>query len=401
MSAVAGGAPHSTALEHFGGAQGRTGHRLQLDGLRGLMMLTVVLAHAALGSKVVANDTWYGRVIFEFRFAVPVFFMLSGFLLYRPFFAARMRGRPSPSRARFFKRRLARILPAYWVALTLCGLFLGATGVFGHRWYLFYGFGQIYSTATQRQGLAVAWTLCAELAFYLSLPLIDLAIRALARLLRTPTQSWRLDLGFLLILGALSFAFRVWVGHVDLVLQQSLFGVFDWLLPGMLLAIVTVIYADREVSELPGWIRLVARKPLYCWLAAGVLILLNIPLLNGSTYQLHPAAITSLAYDLDFLLQGTIAALVVAPAMLPGTDAGLLGQPRRLLAAPVLCWLGTISYGIYLWHLPIMSELFKLGLFSLPGSRTVNLFIAALVPSIVIAAASWYLMEKPLLNRAG
>jgi peptidoglycan/LPS O-acetylase OafA/YrhL len=398
MTAAAGDVAHATALERFGDSQ-RTGHRRQLDGLRAVAAITVVLLHAAVGSNAIVNGSWLGRIIFELEFPVPAFFMLSGYLLYRPFFAARMRGVPSPSRGRYFKRRLARLVPAYWVTLTIIGLLNLVPGVFGHRWWMFYGFAQIYSSTTNQQGLGVAWTLCVEITFYLSVPLIDIAIRTLGRWLRT--QNWKLDVGFLLALGLLSFAFRVWVGNTDKVLQQSLFGTFDWFIPGMLLAIVTVIYADREVRELPAWLRFLARKPLYCWLGAGALTVLSIPLLSGRTYLLDPGTVTPLAYALDFLLQGAIAALIVAPAIVPGTDARGIGLPRRFLAMPVLCWLGTISYGIYLWHVPIMIELLKLGLFNLPGSQTVNLFVAALILSIAIASASWYLMEKPLLKRAG
>jgi peptidoglycan/LPS O-acetylase OafA/YrhL len=401
MRAVASEAPQATALARSAAAPG-SGHQARLDGLRGIGMLIVVLGHAAFGSHTFLTGSWYGRILFACDFPIPAFFMLSAFLLYRPMFAARFRGRPSPSRRRYFKRRVARVVPAYWLTLTLAGLLLASQvpGVFRHHWWFFYGFAQIYSNQTFSQGLAVAWTLCIEVTLYLALPLLDVAIRALAR--RLGTHSWRLDVYMLIALGLLSFAFRLWVARTGaFVLTESLFGVFIWIVPGMLLAIVTVIYADREIAELPRWLQLVVRKPLFCWLAVACLILVTIPLVNSRTYLQHPASITRLAGETDFLAQVLIAALFVMPGMIPGVDAGLIGLPRRVLSTPWLCWLGPISYGIYLWHEPIMGELYKLGLFNLPGSTTVNLFIAALLASVLIASASWYLLERPLLNRVG
>src|SRR4051794_40093700 len=85
-----------------------------LDGLRGLAALSVLVYHVALatvGAGAVAGAAG------ALHFGVPVFFVLSGLLLYLPFVRARMDGRPRPSLRRYAVRRLARIVPAYWAAL--------------------------------------------------------------------------------------------------------------------------------------------------------------------------------------------------------------------------------------------------------------------------------------------
>jgi peptidoglycan/LPS O-acetylase OafA/YrhL len=114
---------------------------------------------------------------------------------------------------------------------------------------------------------------------------------------------------------------------------------------------------------------------------------------------LDPGAISHFAGELGFFSQVAIASLLVLPGIIPGVESGVIGLPRRVLSMRWLGWIGTISYGIYLWHEPMMSELYKLGLFNLSGSQTLNLFVAALALSIVIASVSWYLMEQPLLRR--
>jgi acetyltransferase len=382
----------------FSSSGNATGHRVQLDGLRGWAALCIMFLHAAQAADAIVG-TWYGRILFAFRFAVPVFFSMSGFLLARPFYAARKQGRKPPSRGRFFKRRLARIFPGYWFALTAATIVFSIPGVFGSRAWMYYGLAQIYSQKTLGGGLPVAWTLCVEIGFCIALPLIAVAGDRLAR--RYRIEGFQLDVGLLCFLGALAIAFTYWGLHQNLLLTRSFFALFLWFIPGMLMAIATVAYADREVAQLPAPLRLIVRQPLWCWLAAAVVIAIDVVVQNGNTVFLHPSYVTAATAMSDYLMQGLIAALVLAPAAIPGNNAGISGVPGRLLKFPVLCWFGTISYGVYLWHLPIELQLVKDNIFSLPGSQTIDLFFAALIPTTLIAAASWYLLERPILRRVG
>jgi len=100
---------------------------------------------------------------------VAIFFLISGFLLFRPFLAARRSGRTLRLRD-FYRRRALRIVPAYWVALTLFIVFGFVSGVTAHNWWIFYGFAQIYCLGTIGHGIGVAWTLCIEVTFYAALP---------------------------------------------------------------------------------------------------------------------------------------------------------------------------------------------------------------------------------------
>src|SRR4051812_48270279 len=148
-----------------------------LDGLRAVAALSVVAFHVWLYTASdptrPTREGFSNRLLFEGRIGLVLFFVLSGFLLFRPF----MRG--GISLRRYFARRAARIVPAYWVALVGAVLLLwGGGGTPGIRLPdasslgLFAVFGQNYSDATIMQLNPVTWTLCVEVAFYLLLPLL-------------------------------------------------------------------------------------------------------------------------------------------------------------------------------------------------------------------------------------
>lgn len=72
---------------------------------------------------------------------------------------------------------------------------------------------------------------------------------------------------------------------------------------------------------------------------------------------------------------------------------------RRFLAARPLTWLGLVSYGFFLWHLPILVKIGDTGAFEVSGvPRTVEVWVAGFLLTLPCAAASYYLLERPLLR---
>ncbi len=260
--------------------------------------------------------------------AVIVFFVISGFLLYRPFAAARAGGRPRPSTGLYSRRRALRILPGYWTALTLLAIFPGVVGVFTGDWWRYYGYLQLYSAHARNGGIQVAWTLCVEVTFYIALPLWAMTIRRLpgAGTVGGFVRSELAALG-LLVLGGGAVQIAVSRGHLPYALGVSLVGQGAWIALGMALAVLSVV-GQRE-PRLVEPIRRLADRPELCWAigllaAAGLAVLIPRHGLFGliATVELPQSIPRTLA---KLLLEGVLAIAFVLPAV--------FGDQRRGLAA--------------------------------------------------------------------
>jgi peptidoglycan/LPS O-acetylase OafA/YrhL len=159
------------------------------DSLRAIAAISVLAYHAAASSGILATSSPLKPYAGRLDVGVAVFFLISGFLLYRPFAAARLAGDAQPQTGAYAWRRFLRIVPAYWLALTLIALWLGLPRVLTvHSGPLFYGFAQIYSVPDYARGIGQAWTLCVEMTFYAFLPLWAFAMRRLPA--RASRRAW-------------------------------------------------------------------------------------------------------------------------------------------------------------------------------------------------------------------
>jgi peptidoglycan/LPS O-acetylase OafA/YrhL len=361
-----------------------------VDGLRAVAALSVVVYHTAYSSS--ATEAWYGGFAGRLEIGVALFFAISGFLLYRPFFAAHYAGRPRIRTRDYLRRRFLRIVPAYWVALTVLAIYPGLIGVFTGDWWIYYGFGQIYQQDTFNFGIPPAWTLCVEVSFYLALPLYALALRRICRG-RELGQVVRIELVVLALLAVGSLVYRtVAIANGPNVYYTWLPGMFDWFATGMALAVLSVALQARERPWKPA--ELVARRPGLAWLAAGAVftvLALTVPAptlretfyTEGELFRIHS-------------LSAVIAVLVLLPAV---AGRGRGGGVRRLLGWRTLAWLGLISYGIYLWHQTLMLWLVDKGALGwVPGSGFLVLTALTVLLAVSCAAGSYYVVERPLLR---
>jgi peptidoglycan/LPS O-acetylase OafA/YrhL len=299
------------------------------------------------------GDGFLGRLGSGLWIGVPIFFLLSGFLLYRPFVSARAKGAQVDVK-RYAQRRVLRIVPAYWVALTVLAIGASLPGVFTADWWRYYGFLQVYSDRTLGLGMGVAWTLCVEVVFYALLPVYALVAVRLGV---------RQELALLAALALGSLTFRTLL--IDSHWAFTFPGTFVWFVPGMLLAIASVHGAGR----LAAW---GSSRALVCW---GVALATYIALCFAG-----PELVTALAPVVAFWL--------VLPAVFAGTQL-----PHRLLGLSPLIWVGTISYAIYLYHATFMAWLNDHG-----ANGWINLFLVTTAVTVVAAAGSWYLLERPILE---
>jgi peptidoglycan/LPS O-acetylase OafA/YrhL len=341
--------------------------------------------------------------------AVDVLFLTSGLLLYRPFVRARVAGDRLPNRRRYLRRRMLRIVPAYWFALTVLAIFPGIAGVFSGDWWRYYFFLQLYSARTQSTGIAVAWTLCVDVSFYLVLPLYATAIRRV-RIGSGPSSWLWSELLPLAAIAAFGAAIQVAGARlaISLAVAESILGNCTWFALGMALAVVSVHIHERGRS--PRWLGFVSAYPGACWLAAAAcLAALTAVLHPGGLFRIILAVNTKQSYARSLAaiaLTFGLCLFLIAPALF-GETAGRM--TRRVLAWRPLMWVGMVSYGVYLWHLTVVSLLAEdtdphlrvhgLGLAHKIGFQpTLVLLVLTVAISLVIAGLSYRFVELPFLR---
>lgn len=374
------------------------------DSLRGVAALSVLTFHVFLMTPALGHGP-AGRTAEVFgSVGVLLFFVISGFLLYRPFVAARTDGRPPPSLAVYGRRRALRIIPAYWAILTLLAIYPGVHGPFSEDFWRYYGFLQLYDDDTVALGLPVAWSLCVEVTFYLALPVWAWAMRR---------ASPRADLAALAVAGTAGAGLQLWAVAADGLgtLSRTLPGQAPWFALGMALAVLSV-RATHRAAEHP-LDTLVSRHAWACWAGAAAA-------LAGLALLVPEGGIFGLIRQDELLGVGGTAArlalslafvgLLVLPAVFGDTVSDL---PRRALGAPALLWVGTVSYSVYLWHLPVaellaldaVPEQFTaggLGLVDRVGDGvTPLLWVLTLAITLALSASSFRWVELPFIRRAG
>src|SRR5436190_8288846 len=208
------------------------------DSLRAVAALSVVATHTSGLSTFNSSNGLLGPFTARLNVGVTIFFVISGFLLYRPFVAARLEGRPPPGMLAYGRRRILRIVPAYWLALTVLSIWPGLAAVFHHTWWIYYGFLQNLHPNWISGGLAAAWSLCVELSFYAVLPFYAIGAAKVLRG-RNPRYQARVEYAMLTFL-ALSSVISHTVAHVsdpNGTFANTLPGTFLWFALGMGLAV--------------------------------------------------------------------------------------------------------------------------------------------------------------------
>jgi peptidoglycan/LPS O-acetylase OafA/YrhL len=371
------------------------------DSLRAVAAVSVLLVHTGQFSGALQKP-WYRGLVAHLDIGITMFFLISGFLLYRPFVAARVLGSPSIRLRDYARRRFLRIAPAYWLALTALGIFPGIYGVFSHNWWVYYGLLQNYPVYTPSGKCAVdvvrcsippVWSLSVELGFYAVLPFFALAMASITKRLRG-TRGLQAELAVLAVIGAVSvpIVLNLNLGNARARwLRYSPIGHGWWFALGMGMAALSVWVQQRRRA--PALLRLTGNRSMVPWaVAASLYILLCLVILD----PIPGEAVSHEQYRIEYLVFGVIAALVLLPAIFGDTGSGL---PRRLLRSRVLAWLGLISYGLFLWHWPVMWALDRGGV---AGWWRAMAFPILTVTTLAVTAAcasiSYYLVERPLMR---
>lgn len=367
-----------------------------LDGYRGLAAMTVLVYHVMGRLSIHIDHPTLGAYTARLgNYGVTIFFLLSGFLLYRPFVVAHFQDREGPKWFSFYVRRLVRIIPAYWVALTCLFLvfrYSSADGIGDIATY--YGFAQIYRPGQYPIGaLGQAWSLCVEMSFYLFLPLLAFAIAQLRIGQGELRSKVRGQLFGLALLFGFSVGYKIWAvpaqsryptAYLWLPARLDLFAL------GMLLAVASAWVATG--GRLPALAERFTRSPWLCLLFAAEFYWLFSQINLPRLFEDETLSQTMLHYP----FAGLSAFFLLIPGTLGDESRGPVTGFFR--SAP-MAWLGMVSYGIYLWH----TMWVELGLRLADNgqlSRSVwvqLLFVTTM--TLASAALSYWLVERPLLDR--
>lgn len=362
-----------TGREASAAAESRPGYRPDIEGLRGIAVLSVLAVHS------------FPQWIKGGFIGVDIFFVLSGYLISGILFQSLEAGRFSI--LDFYSHRVRRIFPALCLVLLAClvfsalftfpsvarqvGAHVGAGALFLSNIVLWSEAGY-FDTASEAKPLLHLWSLGIEEQFYIVWPL--------AAVFLVKYRRWALWIicGMLLTSFLLNVAFVVDKPKATFFLPPARF----WeLMVGALLAFLTRYHGGGPVA----WLR--QRLPAGSWLrhrladafaATGLLMLVVALWLIDKTdhfpgwWALLPTV-------------GTFALLAAGPEA---------WSNRHILSQSILRFYGAISYPLYLWHWPLLSFPVVMGI---PLTNEVRVMI--LIASVVLAALTYELVEKPIRFR--
>jgi peptidoglycan/LPS O-acetylase OafA/YrhL len=335
-----------------------------VDALRGVAATGVLLFHALEGHHVTAFfaslPAWLQFPVEHGSLGVPIFFVLSGFVISHSLYHQRM---SLNLLGRFSLRRSLRLDPPYWFAIAL-SLAFGAlsTAVVAdhelvrHSWaqviaHLFYlqdiiGYGDINS---------VFWTLCYEVQFYFAYAILLLLGR------NDPAKRFQGQQMAVLLVGAMAVSL-LWPLGLG---PQLPAGLFPPLWHAFLLG-VGAYWTWRDRGALP-------------FFTAYGLVIGAIAYLNRNDFDAACVATAALLY--------------------------MVGAADKLATAANWRWLqflGAISYSLYLIHNPITGASFRVG-YMVTGRSMIweaVWWLVSLAACIIFASAMWWAIERPSLRLA-
>jgi len=413
------GAPH-TSIDHPADVEqpgeSRHAHFPCFDGLRAIAAGAVLLHHAGFITGYSINRR-FGEFLAHGDSGVSVFFLISGFLLYRPFVARHLAERSPMSMDRFWWRRGLRIFPGYWVALVgiyvIFGFARGSLNTPGD-FVTYFGLTQIYDTTRYFHGVNQAWTLATELSFYLFLPVYALVVRQIAR--RFPAHKVRTEVLGLISLVVVCVVWRLawftydpyWIRYApgqprptgsapfaSLATQYWLPSHLDLFALGMGLALMSVLVVNHR-DRLPSLGRAADRIGAVPWLWWGLAALSFFIVSTSVGLPRNLFVLTGRQFFVRQALYGMTAFFLLLPAVFGDQDRSLV---RRFLRWTPVAYFGLVSFGVYLWHQAWLGYVQHdwLGQPDFSGSIA-PLVVIATACTLVTATLSYFLVERPVLR---
>lgn len=387
-------------------------HDDALDGIRTIAAFGVLVLHIGADTGGTLRDGPEKWLLSGGAIAVTVFFTLSGLLLFRPWVVHLLApDRPKVSVRGYYRRRALRILPAYWVLVTYVMIVLLRSHI-GDVWTwlklltLTYTYDPTpwWGNSLGPEGLWQIWSLAVEVAWYVVLPVTAYLLTRYARLRErgtltgnTPDVDRRAKRLLCAIAGyaALSFIYSIFMFHPH---YKPLYGVWlprylAWFAIGMALAVVAV-WARTGSVRAARFGHTIARSWATCWLIAAVMYGIAASPLSG------PADLVTIdtvwTSEFRIALYGLVAVFFIAPvALAPGAPV-----MRAVLGNAVMRFLGRISYGVFLWQVPVLIGWSELTGHTAFTGGFVTEFPVIGVLTTGVATVSFSYVEQPILRLA-
>jgi peptidoglycan/LPS O-acetylase OafA/YrhL len=384
---------------------GLIGNLLGGDGIRGIAMTLVFVAHVAVNSDPgsgLENYHWAKQVVGRLDLALATFFVLSGYLIARPFLRSFVLGTKRPSVRRFVRNRTLRIVPAFYLVAALVLLRFGLDGAISptpdnpsgtapaSAWWQvvsIFTFTQSYTAGSATLPIGQAWSLDVEVAFYAAIPIAAAIAYRLGSRLRTPRARAQAALVFVGGLALVSIWLRQHNDNTLATLASPPLIIYAFL-PGVALAIAE----PWAVALFRGRPR---RARRFAWAAVGVAAIAYVLYcawdFNLATTQIHHA-----------LGRRSLMSALFGMALLAALIALQLGTGRvpRWADNRWTNWMGERSYAFYLMHVWILFEVINL----VGADAGTAVLFAAMIGigfpvTLVLAALSWRFVERPFLER--
>lgn len=343
----------------------------ELDAVRGIAATGIVLYH--LGPLFRSGNGFLRHVHANLPSFVNVFFVISGFLITSILLRQTDAGNTSVFRG-FYIRRILRIWPLYYFVM-ISRLVFGA--LFLHERYdpvrvinnlTFTQFVEAYvykSVPIDGHPFATAWSIAVEEQFYLFWPLA------------------------IVVFGRRRLAWPI-VFFIATAIVMRMLG-YMWLLLGCqcdalaLGAALPLILPDKRTAQATR-----TRVLLFFMALVGFGITFSSFRASEAVSLAYPTATVANFFPSLWVFSGNLTFCAIIGLIVSFSETRYVS----ILRNPVLCYLGTISYGIYLYHAPVILTLQRL----LHRDSGFLFFGLGLVVPICVAALSWHLYEQPILK---
>ncbi len=396
-----------------------------LDGVRAIAALFVIGFHIDVINH---TDLWVAwqhplasALITLGGSGVTLFFVLSGFLLFMPYAKALLFDAKWPSARQFYLRRALRILPAYYLALALIIVFFQPHYLQPAYWkqlFLFVTMFMDSSPQTFRQLNGPFWTLAVEWQFYMLMPLLMFGFFCVVRRFQAlPKQRLFLVLACCLTLILYGLTIR-YIGiyavrhpeqtfHLPALVRKIalmlLYGMTGKYLENFALGmLICTCYTYAQHPEFGVQLKAALLRNSRWLRRFGLVLLLFTAIWHFQVMQMPVVQfnfLDPLKYKFDWLNE-----MVIATGYSSWVLAILFGSPtlKGLFSLLPLRKLGMISFGLYIWHLPLLDFYHDkiVPHLNLSGARSIYLsyWLWVLICVIPVATASYLLVERPWMK---